>query len=103
MRLSLIAMVLMFMRRMAGAWLASGYDRVGEPGGNDTRGSTEPGERGGTGFSNTLDPVAYSFIYKLGSDGYLELEFQYRELHEGHGCTCTAGEHGESGRGRVPL
>ena len=92
----------MFMRRMAGAWAGLGYDRVGEPGGNDTRGSTEPGERGGTVFQYS-GSCSLELYLQVGSDGYLELEFQYRELHEGHGCTCTAGEHGESGRGRVPL
>lgn len=48
MRLSLIAMVLCLCAAWPGHGLAWGYGRVGESGGDDARGSAEPGGRGGT-------------------------------------------------------
>ena len=91
MRLSLIAMVLCLCAAWPGHGLAWGMTGSASPAGM-TPGAPQSQAKGEVRFSNTLDPVAYSFIYKWD-----------RELHEGHGCTCTAGEHGESGRGRVPL
>ena len=70
------------MRRMAGAWTGLGYGRVGEPGGDDTRGSAEPGGRE-VRFTSTLDPVAYCFIYEWNPVATWSLNFNIENFTKG--------------------
>ena len=64
-----------------------------EPGGDDTRGSAEPGGRGGYGLPSTLDPVAYCFIYEWNPVATWSLNFNIENFTEGMAILCTAGEH----------
>lgn len=72
----------MFMRRMAGAWAGLGYDRVGEPAGM-TPGAPQSQAKGEVRFSNTLDPVAYSFIYKWDPMATWSLNFNIENFTKG--------------------
>ena len=92
MRLSLIAMVLCLCAAWPGHGLAWGYGRVGRGLAGMTPGAPQSQAEGGTvyQYSGSCSLLLY---LRVESGGYLELKFQYRELHERHGYTCTAGEH----------
>ena len=83
MRLSLIAMVLCLCAAWPGHGLAWGMA------GSASLAGMTPGAPQSQ-YSGSCSLLLY---LRVESGGYLELKFQYRELHERHGYTCTAGEH----------
>ena len=91
MRLSLIAMVLCLCAAWPGHGLAWGMAGSASLAGM-TPGAPQGRRKGGTvyQYSGSCSLLLY---LRVESGGYLELKFQYRELHERHGYTCTAGEH----------
>ena len=91
MRLSLIAMVLCLCAAWPGHGLAWGMAGSASLAGM-TPGAPQSQAEGEVRFTSTLDPSLLLYL-RVESGGYLELKFQYRELHERHGYTCTAGEH----------
>ena len=82
MRLSLIAMVLCLCAAWPGHGLAWGMAGSASPAGM-TPGARQSQAEGEVRFSNTLDPVAYSFIYKWDPMATWSLNFNIENFTKG--------------------
>ena len=82
MRLSLIAMVLCLCAAWPGHGLAWGMTGSASPAGM-TPGAPQSQAKGEVRFSNTLDPVAYSFIYKWDPMATWSLNFNIENFTKG--------------------